>query len=216
MLETVEPVILHALSLREKLARGDPLQLDHEQAALKALLRSEIDSNRLDGYGARRSQRAGGDSDSFLGGRYALACWLDEVFILDARYGGEWQEKKIEVSLYGTNDRAWKFWSQMRLAESLPTPDALEVFFLCAALGFRGELHDDPARFEERMTPTRARLIRDLTAEWRPPASRPLLRTVPPLRGLPRMRRVFLVAWAVILLAIPTVAFLLIRREAGK
>jgi type VI secretion system protein ImpK len=215
MLKIVQPVILYALDLKDRLGRGEVVQVDQEQAALKVHLLSEVDSYRFNDFGARRSQ-SGDDSDSFLGCRYALTCWLDEIFILDPKYGKEWQEKKLEVSLYGTNDRAWQFWTQMRLAESLQSPDALEVFFLCVMLGFRGELRDDPGKLQDWMNMTRTRLLRDLTGKWLPPVSGKLSGTANPLRGLQRMRQIFFLAWAIILLAIPTIAFLLVCREINK
>src|SRR5947209_13972033 len=83
----------------------------------------------------------------FLGVRYALACWLDELLILNSPWSAAWNERKLEAALYGTNDRAWKFWEQAELAAARPTTDALEGFFLCVVLGFRGELGLEPERF---------------------------------------------------------------------
>src|SRR5205807_5159764 len=80
--------------------------------------------------------------DRFLGVRYALACWLDEFFILNTPWEKKWNERKLEVELYGTNDRAWKFWRQAELALALPQDDAVEAFFLCVMLGFRGQYRD--------------------------------------------------------------------------
>src|SRR5262249_62306200 len=84
--------------------------------------------------------------EAFLGIRYALVCWLDEIFILDSPWASEWNERKLEEGLYGTNDRAWKFWEQARKAEARPGTDALEVYYLCVVLGFRGDLRNAPER----------------------------------------------------------------------
>ena len=44
--------------------------------------------------------------------RYAMVCWIDELFILNSVWGTQWNEQKLEVDLFGTNDRAWKFWEK--------------------------------------------------------------------------------------------------------
>ena len=42
--------------------------------------------------------------------------WLDELFILYSSWESAWNERKLEGSLYGSNDRAWRFWEQARIA----------------------------------------------------------------------------------------------------
>src|SRR5262245_39936112 len=147
--DLVYPVINYALQLKRRVDRGEELSLSNEQAQLKGLLKSESAARRWPEYAG--DAPAGGFDDSgrgssehFLGIRYALACWLDEIFILDSPWKAEWNERKLEAALYGSNDRAYKFWDQARKAEARPEKDALEVFFLCVMLGFRGDLRDDP------------------------------------------------------------------------
>ncbi len=96
----------------------------------------------------------------FIGIRYALACWLDEVAAHSQPWAAAWWEvHKMETSLYvGLNDRDWKFWEQAELAELRRDIDALEVAYLCVMLGFRGrffgnaqELRDWRGRVEPRL-----------------------------------------------------------------
>src|SRR5262249_56273100 len=82
----------------------------------------------LSHMGRRRWPDFGGDSDTagelrgggaqrFLGIRYALVCWLDELFIVGTRWSARWNERKLEVALYGTHDRGWRVLGQARPAE---------------------------------------------------------------------------------------------------
>src|SRR5689334_6579748 len=116
----VHPVVGRGLGLFGRLQRGESPNLEDEQAALLGLLAAE----GVPDFGPDRD-------GAFLGVRYALACWLDELFILDSPWAGQWNENKMEARLYGSNDRAYRFWEQAQYAAARPTTDALEVFFIC-------------------------------------------------------------------------------------
>src|SRR5262245_55589884 len=118
----VYPVLSRALAIKERLDRGESPEIDVEQAALKGFLQSDAEARRVPDYGGEVEMDAirgvalfEGETrrkEIFLGVRYALTCWLDELFILDTKWEKEWNEQKLEMALYGTNDRAWKFWEQ--------------------------------------------------------------------------------------------------------
>ena len=108
----VYPVLRYGLTLQPRLKRGEKPSLENEQANLRALLKSVSESRQWPGYG--------GDGE-FLGIRYALTCWLDETFTAESSpWRDEWNESKLETTLYETNDRGWKFWEQAKAAEQLP------------------------------------------------------------------------------------------------
>src|SRR5207237_236794 len=102
----VHPVLAYGLRLKGRLDRGEEANLETEQATLRGLLLSEGEARRWADFGGeaptertisppaedgvRRPER-------FLGVRYALACWLDEIFVLDSPWGQEWNERKLEV-----------------------------------------------------------------------------------------------------------------------
>jgi type VI secretion system protein ImpK len=113
--EVVYATLASGLRLCERLAAGERPDLAEEQARLRALLDRAAE-----------------------GARYALACWLDELF-LASPWSASWNESKLEEGLYHSSDRAWKFWLQARLAQERGDRDALEVFYLCVLLGFRGD-----------------------------------------------------------------------------
>src|SRR5262245_34708680 len=118
--DLVYPVFTYALRVKEQLARGDSPTLSREQAGPKGLLKSESEARRWSDYSGEQSVGASiagrGSPSSFLGIRYALVCWLDEIFILDSPWRREWNEKKLETELYGTNERNEKFWEQAKRA----------------------------------------------------------------------------------------------------
>src|SRR5262245_58318234 len=132
MASLVHPVLAYGLRLKERLRGGEGLNLMDEQAALKGLLQSDSQARRMTDYGGdrpmdnsvmtwARPQEAGRrGSDGFLGARFALVCWLDEIFTLDSPWASQWNEHKLETELYGSTDRAFKFWEQARKAEGCP------------------------------------------------------------------------------------------------
>jgi type VI secretion system protein ImpK len=193
------PVLRYGLRLRQRLELGDPCDLATEQAALKGLLRSPLE--------AQPAPKSPGDGDRFLGSRYALACWLDELFISDSPWSGKWAERKLEEALYGTNDRAWKFWEQGRMAQGAVDGDALETFFLCVKLGFRGELRGQPDRLAEWCESTEAILSRRRTAGWPAPPELPPETNVAPLRGRERLRTALVLLGVAVCVLILVVSF---------
>ena len=207
----VHPVFAYGLDLKNRLERGDSPTIEIEQAALKGLLLSEIESRRFAAYGGDLDAKVDGPrgpgGQAFLGIRYALTCWLDELFILDSAWSSAWNERKLEVAFYGTNDRAWKFWEQARIAEGRAGNDALEVFFLCVILGFRGELREEPERLQAWAAASRTQVARGYGQEWNYPAQLEPPSDVPPLQGLERLQRVARVAMVALLVLVPVLLY---------
>jgi type VI secretion system protein ImpK len=220
----VYPVITAAVRLKERLEHGEVADLDAEQAALKQLLLSDGEARQWADYGGDEGE-AGGSSleirvedlgrrgdGQFLGIRYAVVCWLDELFILDSPWKAEWNEHKLEAALYRTNDRAWRFWEQAQLAEARSLGDTLEVFFLCVMLGFRGEYREqrDKLRAWALAAKGRAAKIHPQALPYSLDATPPT--RVPPLHAQDRFQRMVLTAGAVFLGLVPVVAFLVVHR----
>ncbi len=221
--QLVHPVIAQGLQLQTRLRAGERPDIDQEQAVLKDLLLSDFESLRWREFGgdaASGHSAAGTESldarqhaaDHFLGIRYLLACWLDELFCNQSEWGIRWNEQKLEVELYGTNDRAWKFWEQAKIARSRPGTDAVEVAYLCVALGFRGQFRNDPQRLRTWIDSAKRRLgkVEELawkhTTDFLPPA------LAPPLRGREKLRRMALSAWISLLVLVPALSFVFIQK----
>jgi len=214
----VHPTVRYALALRERLEHGAALSLEVEQAALKGMLLTDYEARRWIDFGgetlkekAIEAEDSGERSETFLGIRYALTCWLDELFILYSPWESLWNERKLEVALYGTNDRAWKFWDQARRAETRPGSDALEVFYLCVMLGFRGELLEAPEKLRSWRATTQARLGQVLAQDWQAPPELEPFTNVPPLRARERLQRMVLAGSMALLFLIPVVVFFAVR-----
>ncbi len=208
----VFPVLRHGIRLRQRLQsrHGDLLDWQREQKEILGLLQATPRgtaalADYLGDYhhgDARRSQDAAARYESFLGIRYALACWIDEIMIQrNLPWNDIWNENKIESQLYGGNLRAEKFWDQARRAQVRPSRDPLEVFYLCVVLGFRGELVDQPEKVQAWRDQVEVQLTDDHA--WTPPPDQKIKPHVPALTGPRRKQRMLLVATITALVAIP-------------
>src|SRR5262245_23013777 len=95
----VDPLLHYGLNLKERLEHGEEPGFAVERAVLKGMLLTESEGHpRADFSGdeADRPSSAGESaatdagarrSDRFLGVRYALVCWLDELFVLESPWG---------------------------------------------------------------------------------------------------------------------------------
>jgi type VI secretion system protein ImpK len=221
----VHPVFMNALRLKDRLERGEQLDFYNEQMELKGRLLSDNEAKRMTEYGGNvgdsaftsiRGGSRGRGMDQFLGIRYALACWVDEIFIADSRWDAQWNEHKLEEQLYGTNERAWTFWEQAKLAESRPGIDALEVFYLCVMLGFRGDLRDEPSKLKAWADATGKRIGREQGKDFPAPPGIDPQTYVPPLRGRDRLQRMAMIGAVFVLLLIPAMAFFIVRQLLGQ
>lgn len=208
----VYPVLEQGLRVRAGLASGRSFLLEREHARLQELIQARTESVSI----AEASPPGRVKPNDFLGVRYILACWVDELFITGTPWRDRWNERKLEVELFGSNDRAWKFWEQARLAEQLPGDDALEVIFLCVQLGFRGTMLEDPTALKTWLTATRDRL-RELPVGESPYELEP----DPPFEAAPRhathaYERMLAVVGIVALMLVPCAAFMLISEAGGR
>ena len=217
--DIVHAVLLRGLDLKKRLEEGPAPSLDVEQAVLKDLLLAESETARVPEYGLDRDRPRGKLDDTagsslstgkgdFLGVRYALVCWLDELFTRgNSDWAADWNEQKLEVELYGSNDRSWRFWQQAQLAQSRATDDALEVFYLCVMLGFRGDLREHDQRLRRWAGSARQRLGQITEIQW--PYASQLNVPVPaqPLRGRRRLRQMVMVTCLTVVTAVPSLVF---------
>lgn len=122
----VDPVFLYVLDLLERIHAGGQPNPDEERAKiLKAL-----DDVEMAGIGASREWELA---------RYALVAWTDEVLIdSGGPLADRFRERPLEFELFHTSEREVAFFSRAKEARELAGRDALEVFYLCAVLGFRG------------------------------------------------------------------------------
>jgi type VI protein secretion system component VasF len=186
----VYKILGQSLDIKDRLDRGESPNIETVRQQLIALIRSESEGRRFPDYI--------GDG-VFLGARYTLACWVDELFIIHCQppWADDWKERTLEFELFGTNVAATKFWEQADIVlrhpgaprtATQPGLDAVETFFLCTVLGFRGIYFDNLGKLREYVEEMRPMLTRP--SGWQPPRDRGVQTNVSPLVGREMLRRV--------------------------
>ena len=206
----VYPVLQHGLKLKARLDRGDRPNLANEQAELKRLLGSSSQPAPWRMGRDVATSIAISEPTRFLGVRYALACWLDEMFI-DSLWSRDWDENKLESALFETNIRYRNFWEQARLAETTPdATDAVEAFLMCVLLGFRGELAERADAFREWVSAAKSRAGKGYGKELAALPEHTPSSNVPLLLGIEGYRKMARFLGIALLAAIPIVSFLVV------
>lgn len=166
--KAVDPVFLYVIDLLERIS-GPQENFSVKDERLQ--IRSRLD----------RAEALIGETPDWELARYALVTWIDEVLIEAAwPHTGWWKNNTLEWDIYHTGEAFDVFYVKAKQAATLRKKDALEVFYVCAVLGFRGlyretgsaaglaERHDLPPDLETwaRQTATVIRL-----GSGRPPLS---------------------------------------------
>jgi type VI secretion system protein ImpK len=187
--ELVYKVISFTLDLKDRVDEGVEPDLEKERGRLIELLPVNA--------GAGIQVDYAGDGRIFLGARYALSCWIDELFIVYSPWAERWKPLILEQALFGSRVRAEKFWEQAEIVlrrpsaprpSSLPGPDALETFFLCIILGFRGTHRENPGKIREYVEEMRPQVAR--ASDWPMPADQGVKTNIEPLLGREALLRV--------------------------
>ncbi|MSU79253.1 MAG: hypothetical protein EXS16_14320 [Gemmataceae bacterium] len=213
--DLVFPVFRKSIESKEMLATdADALDFLDGQKKLFTLLQAPVPEGlRQDVIGDTRSSDIAVSSTRgwFLGLRYALACWLDEIFISDSTWQNKWNDSKMETTLYGMNERASEFWTQAQRAHDRPTRDALEVYYLCAMLGFRGEMIDRPEELNAWRESVESQITGGEGREISVPPGLPVIPNVPKLKGAADMQKWVMVTTVIALMLIPLLIVLVLN-----
>lgn len=131
----VDPVLTYVLSVMDQIESGRPLEPEDVSRRVRGLM--DQAENRL------------GQSPDWTLAKYALAAWVDDLLI-EHPWGGRawWEDNRLEYQLFRTAVAFTTFYARAGEATSRPNKDALEVFYVCVVLGFRG-LYGDPNAAEE-------------------------------------------------------------------
>jgi type VI secretion system protein ImpK len=121
----VDPIFLKVIALMERVDRGDVASPEMERQTLETTI--------------RESDAQASDAAAWTLAKYALASWIDDMMI-SANWKGRdwWESNSLEFALFKSRDRATKFFVKAKEAAELTRRDALETFYLCVILGFRG------------------------------------------------------------------------------
>jgi type VI secretion system protein ImpK len=130
--QAVDRVFLQVLGLLDRIGRGENPSPDEERMRIRGWL--------------DQAEAHLGQSKDWQLAKYALVAWVDDVLI-EAPWDGRkmWKEKALEVEIFNTRLREKQFYDKAVEASSLARKDALEVFYVCVILGFRG-IYRDPAK----------------------------------------------------------------------
>lgn len=121
----VDPIFLHVLELLERCSAGENPQPHEERPKIVALI--------------DQAEALLGASEEWATAKYGIASWIDEVLV-DAPWSGAewWSNHVLEVQYFGTRLCSEQFFLKAREASESLDRDALEVYYNCVLLGFRG------------------------------------------------------------------------------
>ena len=220
----VHEVMGHGLDLKARIQRNEPASLQVEQQRFIQMLTGQSELNQDptyvgDSVNARMTTNPNKAMEPFLGIRYALACWLDEIFIApDSPWSAAWTESTLETYLHGSSqDRGWRFWENAIKAEARSGSDALEVYLWCVLLGFRGKPEESRITSVSKwIDAVRKRVIQGMPKEFSLPTEREAPSDVPPLRNRERFAFMLRVFFLVLLAALGTIVVYLVRYLADN
>lgn len=135
--QAVDPIFLATLDLIDRINRSAVVNVQDERVRLRE--RFEL------------SEAAMGATSEWLLAKYALVSWIDEMLV-DLPWSGRewWSNNVMEVELFNTRLCNERFFVRAKEATTLASRDALEVFYDCVLLGFRGLYRD--ARLADSLT----------------------------------------------------------------
>lgn len=146
--KAADPVFVHVLDLLDRLQAGEKAHPEEEHRQIVNVLEQAEGS-------------LGSGNEEWRAAKFALACWIDELLSSSAVWSGAdyWCNKPLERVLFKSADRALEFYRWAKQAAEKRQHDALEVYYVCAILGFRGmynERDEVVADFVKRfdLTPT--------------------------------------------------------------
>lgn len=149
--DAVDPVFLGALQFLRKIEAGQVVPWADVRTALKQLI--------------EQGERMIGGKPDWKLVKYALCCWVDEVFTYSTWADKDlWKEKYLEKEFFGERVAFHEFFEKANEASREAHTNALEVYYICVVLGFRGVYRgaDQPQRIQEL---ERLNLPKD-PAEW--------------------------------------------------
>jgi type VI secretion system protein ImpK len=184
----VDPIFQGAIELLQRIDRTAEDSPDVEHAKLLDLF--------------DRAESVFGSHPQWQLARYAIAVWIDEVLLTTPWSGASWWRNHIlEMELFQSRICNERFFELAREASSLKCKDALEVFYNCVLLGFRGmyaigqperaseRVYESPTNIEQWMERT-ARMI-DSSAMHATTTSA----TFRPIQGAPPLAARYQTVW---------------------
>lgn len=128
--QAVDPIFLYFIRLLDRLEAGQSVSYEKERREISRLL-------------DKAEARLGRSPDWELA-KYALIAWIDD-WLIELPWEGQhwWNENSLEIEHYNSKLYHEQFFVKAREAQRLDDRDALEVYYICVVLGFKG-LYRDP------------------------------------------------------------------------
>jgi type VI secretion system protein ImpK len=177
--QAVDPIFLVMLDLLEQIGNGRSVSPQNERYRISAA----IDSAEATLGGGHEWELA----------KYGLISWIDEMLVETPWVGREWWSNNVlEVQHFNTRLCNERFYTKAQESAAQPRRDALEVFYNCVILGFRGLYRDANLASEltaahglppDLLSWTKQTSMAIRLGQGRPPLPRPRreLKGVPPL-----------------------------------
>jgi len=128
--QAVDPIFLYVLDLLDRIDGHFPLSVHDERIRLRALL--------------DQAEAILGAGEQWDLAKYAIVSWIDEMMVkVEWPHREWWSNNVMEVELFNSRLCFEQFYIRAQQASSLTKRDALEVFYVCAVLGFRGLYADE-------------------------------------------------------------------------
>ena len=202
--KAVDPIFLIVLDLLERIEQNKPISINEERNRIQ---------KRID-----NSEMMLGNTPDWELAKYALVSWIDSMLIGSPWSGSNWWENNpLERTYFFGRNAFTQFFTKAKEASMLTNKDALEVYYLCVVLGFRGFYNEPsaaqyagqmglPPRLEEWANQTAASIQIGL---GRPPIENsPIVGDgAPPLEGRARLIMMSLFGTAVIAAAVAYAIF---------
>ncbi len=128
--QAVDPIFLHVLDLLDRISKNEKPIVQDERLFIKALL--------------DRGEAIVGTGRDWELAKYALVSWIDELLVELPWSGQEWWSNNVlEMETFNSRLCFEQFFVNANEASTLAARDALEVYYVCVILGFRG-LYREP------------------------------------------------------------------------
>jgi type VI secretion system protein ImpK len=128
--QAVDPIFLAMLNLLDQIGQNQPVSPQNERYRIVAAV--------------DHAEGALGGGVEWELAKYALVAWIDEMLVETPWSGRDWWSNNVlEVEYFNTRLCNERFYTKAQEASGQSRRDALEVFYNCVILGFRG-LYRDP------------------------------------------------------------------------
>ncbi len=122
---SVDRVFLCVLDLLERIEQNKPLNVNDERIRIQ----QNIDN----------AEAALGQVPEWELAKYGIVSWIDEMLIEAPWSGSDWWENNpLERKYFFDRNAYTQFYLKAKEAAALQDKNALEVFYICVVLGFRG------------------------------------------------------------------------------